>query len=301
MPNLVWEARHGWPTIEMSRNLRQEHSGLTYTLTFIPIQVLLPGWWIAPVWLAGLWALFREARWGRYRAFPVAYIVSFVLVGIFVGNRPYYFAALYAVLIAAGAIVADGVTQGTRRFFSTRRPKRRMVWRSRRSAVAFIVVLAALDLPISLPILPARALSTVPLQEVNYNLGETIGWPQLVATVAHVYRSLAPSERAGAAIVTDNYGEAGAIDHYGRAYGLPSAYSGHNSYWWWGPPRSSGPTIAVSLDRSSLSPYFRHISLAARIHNSEGVSNDEQGAPVWICRGRTGSWPAIWPAFKHYG
>jgi 4-amino-4-deoxy-L-arabinose transferase-like glycosyltransferase len=301
-PTLIWEAKYHWPTIEMSRNLHQEHSGLADSITFLPIQLLLPGWWVAPVWISGLWALWREPRLHPYRAFAVAYALLFVVIGVYMGDRPYYFAGLYAVLLGAGAIVADGVVHGTRRFFSLRRPKRRLVWRSPGTVIAMILVLAAIDLPLALPILPARALATVPLQGINYNLGETIGWPQLVATVAHIYRSLPPAERSSTTIVTDNYGEAGAFDRYGGSFGLPQAYSGHNNYWWWGPPKpATGTTIAVGLASPMLRHYFGSVTLAQRFHNAQGVDNDEEGTYIWLCRDQKKPWPEIWGQFRHYG
>jgi 4-amino-4-deoxy-L-arabinose transferase-like glycosyltransferase len=302
-PNLVWQAQHHWPSIEMSRNLRREHSGLGPSFSFIVIQLLLPGWWIAPVWIAGLWALWRQQRFRPYRSFAVAYAFLFVLIGVFIGDRPYYFAALYAVLVGPGAIVTEGVALGGRRFLSERARRRRLIWRSRRAAVLFVLVLGVINLPLSLPFLPAKVLATVPLQALNYNLGESIGWQELVAIVSSVDRSLTASQRAQVAIVTENYGEAGAIDRYGPALGLPQAYSGHNSYWSWGPPKpATGITIAVGFfDASALRPYFSHVTLAARIRNPQGVENDEQGGVVWLCWAQRAPWPAIWPDFRHFG
>jgi hypothetical protein len=302
-PTLVWEARHGWPAIEMSRSLHREHSGLGYTLTFLPIQLLLPGWYVAPVWMAGWWALWRGGPFRPYRAFAVAYALLFVIVGVFMGDRPYYIGPLYVVLLAAGAVVTEKVVEGRRRFFSERPPARRVIWRSRGAAALFVLLFAVLMLPVALPILPARTLATVPLQDVNYNLGETIGWQQLLSTVARVYRSLPAPERSSAVILASNYGEAGSVDRYGPAMGLPGAFSGHNSYWWWGLPRpAEGTTIAVGYDPPDfLRRYFRRVTLAARVENAQGVSNDEEGAPVWLCRGQKQPWPRIWPEFKHYG
>lgn len=301
-PTLVWQAQHGWPTLEMSSNLRQDHSGLGYSLTFVPIQLLLPGWWVAPVWLAGLWALWREDRFRPYRAFAVAFVSLFVLVGVFLGDRPYYVAPLYAVLLAAGALVTEEVVRGERRFFSTGPPGRRLIWRSSRAAIGFVALMAVLALPLSLPVLPASALATVPLQDINYNLGETIGWQELVDDVATVYRSLPPAERTTTAIVTANYGEAGAIDRYGPALGLPRAFSGHNSYWWWGSPiPATGTAIVVGFGRPRLlERFFGWVTLAGQVRNSQGVDNDEQGASIWLCREQRAPWPAIWSFFRHY-
>ena len=60
VPNLLWQADHGWPTLAMSAALREKHSGAGYSVTFVILQFVLPGLWAAPVWLAGLWALLRD-------------------------------------------------------------------------------------------------------------------------------------------------------------------------------------------------------------------------------------------------
>jgi hypothetical protein len=124
----------------------------------------------------------------------------------------------------------------------------------------------------------------------------------MVGEIASVYRSLSPAERETAVILTSNYGEAGAVDRYGPALGLPTAYSGHNSFWWWGPPpEPRGATIAVGFDPAYLRPYFGNIELAGRLRNGFGVQDDEEGQPVWICRDARQAWAEIWPSLRHYG
>ncbi len=304
LPNLLWQAGHGWPALAMSGSLQQEHSGLGYALKFVFIQFALPGWWAAPVWLAGLWALWREPRFRAYRAFAAAYGLLFVFLIVVIADRPYYLGPLYLALFGAGAIVTGEVVQGSRRFFSPTQPSRRLLWRSPRAAIAWILVLGVLFLPMALPILPAHWLHTVPLQKINYNLGEEVGWPELVRTVAGVYDSLPASERATTAIVTGNYGEAGAVDRYGPALGLPPAYSGHNNYWWWGPPPAGATTaivIGLDADGAWLRRYWASVTLAGRVRNAAGVDNDEEGMPVWLCRGLKRPWRVIWPDFRQYG
>jgi hypothetical protein len=285
----------------MSRNLRAEHGGLGNTLKFVGIQLLLPGWWTLPVWVAGLLSLLREPRERWARAFGVAYLLLYMVIGLTIGDRPYYLAPLYAVLFAAGAIVAGEVVAGVRRFWSARPPGRRLVWRSKRRATVFVVVAAVLDLAVALPVLPAHWLHTVPLQKVNYNLGEEIGWPELTATVSRVWRSLPADERAHAVILTSNYGEAGAIDLYGPRLGLPTAYSGHNNVWWWGrPPDGTTTVVTIGFSPGYSRHFFRDTSVVASIRNSAGVENDEEGMPVAIARGPRLPWPQLWPLLRHY-
>jgi hypothetical protein len=160
-------------------------------------------------------------------------------------------------------------------------------------------VLAALQLPITLPVLPVSVVHDTPIVALNYDAGETIGWPAFVREIETAYRSLPPAERSATVVLTSNYGEAGAVDHFGPAEGLPAAYSGHMSFWYWGPPPARATSaIVVGYQRSQLT-FCGSVRLAAHLDNLVGVSDDEQGAPVWICQHLTRTWQAIWPAQKH--
>ncbi len=306
VPNLLWQADHGWPTLAMSGALRVKHSGAGYSVTFVILQFVLPGLWAASVWLAGLWALLRDRRLRDYRAFAVAYLLLFVVLMVAMGDRPYYLGPLYLVLFGAGAVVAAGVIDGSRRFFSEEPPAvrpARSMWRSPAAAYTWIVLLAVIFLPLSLPVLPANWLHTIPLQKINYNLGEEIGWPDLTKTVAGVYDSLSPAERSRTVIVTGNYGEAGALQRYGPAYGLPLVYSGQNNFHLWGrPPTRATTVIAVGMgeDPRWLEQYVGEVARTARIDNAAGVDNEEQGQSIWLCRQPLRPWAQLWPAFQHY-
>ena len=300
-PNLIWQAANGWPTLAMDANLRAEHSGLGYAIKYPLITVLALGLFVAPVWMSGAWALWRDARWARYRAFAIAFAFGFVVLWIVIPDRFYYQFGIFPVLLAAGALVTEQVADGTRSFFRAE-PRRRMLWRSRGWAVGLVIGSGVVMLPLALPVLPESALATVPLQKANYNLGEEIGWQDLTRQVANVWRSLPRSERSSVVILTQNYGEAGAIDRYGRDFGLPRPFSGHNSFWSWGPPHPErGTTIAIGYDASALDSYFGQCTLAARVHNRANVDNEENGHPITICTEQRAPWSAIWSHFKHYG
>ncbi len=211
-----------------------------------------------------------------------------VLAGVFMatGAKPYYLAGLLPVLIGAGAVEVDG-------------------WLARgRSSVRTVALAAAvtasgvIGATVALPVLPAR--STAPVLALNEDVGETIGWPELAQTVAAVYRGLPSADRA--VILTGNYGQAGAIDRYGPALGLPRAYSGHNAYTEWGPPPAAArPVIVVGLRASTVAASLRDCALAARIDNRVGVENEEQGTRVMVCRGPRAPWSELWPSLRRLG
>ena len=89
-----------------------------------------------------------------------------------------------------------------------------------RRRVAVYCVAAAVSAVISLPVLPAAALARFPVQKINYDLGEEIGWPSQVELLASVWTRCPPPSGA-ATLLAGNYGEAGAVDRYGAAFGLP--------------------------------------------------------------------------------
>jgi hypothetical protein len=157
------------------------------------------------------------------------------------------------------------------------------------TAVAMLIVL---------PVLPEADIAWT--YKINPTLGETVGWPQFVQTVDGVWKSLPPRPRARAVILTGDYGEAGAINELGRGTGLPTAVSGKNSEWWWGPgnPRATtvvavipGPVdISASAAAADLRHFFTHVRVAATLSNPYGTHNQEWAGHVYICTGLRHPW-----------
>jgi hypothetical protein len=116
--------------------------------------------------------------------------------------------------------------------------------------------------------------------------------------VARVYKGLPPSQRASAVLFTGNYGEAGAIDRFGPAHGLPRAFSGHNAYARFGiPPGSAGPVIVLGYHDPRAT--FADCRLAATIDNGVELDNEEQGGSVFVCQSPRRPWHQAWPALRH--
>jgi hypothetical protein len=289
-PDVIWQAMHGWPEGDIFRALQTAagHNRAVYW----PAQVLYTGLVLTPVWVAGLvWSLRSEAA-SRFR--PVALGCVIVIALQFVlGGKAYYPGSAYTFLLAAGCIPLE-------RWLTARRPLSSAIRRTAGMGAAMLAggVLAA---PVALAVLPARALHTVPLQKINYDLGEEIAWPGQVALVAREYEALPAAQRRHTAILTGNYGEAGAIERYGPGMGLPQAYSGANNFWLWGPPPATDSSaIVVSMDPAFLDREFSHVRRVATFWNGLGVSDDEQGTPIYLATGLRSSWERSWPAFRDY-
>jgi hypothetical protein len=103
-------------------------------------------------------------------------------------------------------------------------------------------------------------------------------------------------------VLASNYGEAGAVDRFGPGFGLPRAYSGHMAFWYWGPPpASAGTVVAVGFSAAQLTGVCGQLRLAAHLNNQLGVTDQEQGAPVWVCQRAGQPWLRIWPRLRDFG
>jgi hypothetical protein len=285
-PDLIWQAAHGWPSFDVFHTLQGQagHNRATYWLA----QILFTGPVLAPVWITGaIWSVRSDAA-RRFRPVGIACVIAIVTQFV-LGGKAYYPGGAYTFLLAAGCVPLE-------RWLATRR-----AWRPATLMGAAMLVGGVVAAPITLSVLPARALATVPLQKINYDLAETIGWPQEVALVAREYRALPPGQRAATTILAGNYGEAGALDRYGPADGLPPVFSGANNFWYWGPPPARDrAAIAINVDPSLLRRLFTTVRQVAVFHNGLGVSDDEQGATVYRATGLRTSWAAAWPLLRDF-
>ncbi len=289
-PDVMWQSMHEWPSLDVFRSL-QTAAGQN-RLTYWPAQIFYTGVALTPVWIAGaVWSL-RSAQARRFR--PVAIACTIVVLAQFVlGGKPYYPGAAFTFLLAAGAVPLE-------RWLATRKPLASRISPAAAMGAAMLIC-GAIGAPVAIPVLPARTLHTVPLQKINYDLAETIAWPKLAALVAHDYDALPGPQRRQTTILTGNYGEAGAIDRYGPGLGLPQVYSGANNFWLWGPPPAAdSAAVAVNIDPALLRREFTHVRRVATFWNGLGISDDEQGAQIYIATGLKSSWAQAWAAFRDY-
>jgi hypothetical protein len=281
-PNFLWQAANGWPSLEYTFNHKSAQSIDFSPLTFLVQQLALIGPLAIPLWLMGLVWLFRDHE---RRTLGFAALVPFVIY-LFAG-KSYYVGPLHPILIAAGACALEEMT------------RHRLRWLRPAAAVALTVQAAAL-LPLTLPVLPEAAMARSPLPEARKDFADTVGWHDLVDQVAAIYDSLPPADRRTAVILTNNYGEAGAVNTYGPAQGLPTAGSGELSYYYWRPASLDGPVITVGIDPAFLATLFRSCTEAGTITNSYGLHNEEYGAPLEVCRGPLLPLDQLWPELKAF-
>lgn len=301
LPYVLWQLRHGFATLEFMRNAAEQKNAPTDPLAFLLGQFRLMHPFGALVWLPGLVSLLAAAKARRFRFLGIAYVVIFLIFALQNG-KPYYLSGYYPVLLAAGGVVLEQLASA-----------RGLRWPTLALA-ALLIAGGAASLPLVLPVLPpetylryARSLGVTPGGEerdqparLGQHYADMFGWRELAETVARVFRTLTPEEQAKATIFCQNYGQAGAIDYFGRRLGLPRAISSHNSYWIWGPgKRTAEVVIVIGGDVRDYERLFEHHEIAAVIDHPYARSF-ERNLPVSVCRGGRFSLGDLWPRLRRF-
>jgi len=298
LPNLIWQWVHQFPTYQLLNGVAHSDKNVKLPpLKFLAEQVnilLIVG---APLWIGGLgWLAFaKSARAWRFVA--LVYVV-FLAMMIAMHAKDYYLTPIYPVLFAAGAVAFGRWT--------------RRGW----PAVVYTVVLAYLLVrvtgPIVLTMLPPEKYSafaerfgankinsekfTSPLPQP---LSDRFGWTEMAKGFAERYNALPPDVRARTAIFCGNYGEASAVNILGPQYGLPTAISGHQNYFYWGWNGYTGDSVLTLGDKREdyTDTYAEVTDLGA--FDAPWIMDHEHHHYFWL-QHRKRTYAQDWPEFKYW-
>jgi hypothetical protein len=298
LPHILWQIRYDWPTVEFIREASRGKMLVNTPLSFLLDQVKNMQPIALPVWGAGLVALFAAPGLRRYRLLGILFVTVTIILVLNRTSRSGYLAAAYPMLFAAGGA-----------WWETRLEQRWL-------RVAFVVVILVgglATMPLAVPLLPvgtylrySAALGVAPGTDEKSELGrlpqffaDRQHWDAFVDQVGAAWDRLTPEEQRRAAVLTNNYGEAGAIELFGRARDM-AALSGHNNYWLWGPgDRPGDPLIVLSRSRAHVEALFRDVEQVGETDCGDCMPY-ENHLPIFIGRGIRKPLAEQWPAFKHF-
>ena len=268
VPNLVWEAGHGWTSVHWFINPPSSATDESRPL-FVGNVLLLTHLVAVPVAIAGIVSLVRD------RALrPLGWtVVGAVLAYLALGGKSYY--ALPSVLfaLAAGAVPFD-------RWATARR--------LRLVGSLFVALLVAM-LPLGLPVLPFRTADRLGIVGARSDYQDEVGWYQLAWDVER-------HARGADVVIALNYGEACALELFGRE--LPPVASGHVTFRYWRPHVAGRRAVVIGFPRADAG-FCRGYRVVGRIRMP--VDNEERGAPIARCT-LSGPLAQVWPrVLAEYG
>jgi 4-amino-4-deoxy-L-arabinose transferase-like glycosyltransferase len=300
-PYLLWQSANHWPTLEYWTNygsLRVYQASVQQFITNILIY-LSP--LLLPIWLIGIYRIFRPLNGVHYGFLGLLFLVTMVLM-FALHATPRLIIELFIPLLAAGAVCSEEITTGLRRGN----------W-IKAAAAVYLLAAGAINISFSLPVIPMDLLPAVirpfqylyqPLREFNYGsnnppifLSGRVGWEDLVREVAGVYNSLPPEDRSVAGIYADFYVTAGAVDQFGPQYKLPHAVSGSLTYYLWGPGYSWDVMIIITDRTNKMAVFFEKCEQKA-VTQREYVGSTR--FYIFVCRKPKVPPDAIWSSVKYF-
>jgi Dolichyl-phosphate-mannose-protein mannosyltransferase len=286
LPNLIWQAMHGWPVFHHMNELKKTQLvNLEYRDYFLDLFSLCSLFTL--IWLAGLYSLIFDRAQRGYRWLGYSSIFVLLLIWILHG-KAYYVLGLLPFLFACGACFLENYFDGRRMWINV-------------CILIFFVSAALISLPFALPVFGFEKLdeygkktscwATYPFSRwedgkehsISQIFADMTGWKEMAGYVQYAYRRLSPEEQLSCTIYAErNYGYAGAIHFYGKDFKLPEPITFLESYTIWAPDSiPSGPMIYLNMDTAGISKLFGDIELI-------GVVKDkyfrEKGLGIWLCR-----------------
>jgi len=302
LPFILWNMQHDFAHLEFANNAARLKYASQNPVTFFSGMIMLYNPVTLPVWLTGFYVLLmRTQREQRIIGIIVLSVLAILIINI--NSKAEYFNPAAVAVIAAGAVQIEQWLSGRLTFLRN---------------IYGITVLATgvLMMPMAIDILSVERLSSymetigiAPPNTEGHSMGalpqhfaDRHGWKELTADVLIVYKQLDSAEQQHTMIYVQNYGEAAAIDFYGRQKGLPPAMSGHNNYWIWGNDRLDERVdvlIAVGGEAGDYLDTFEDIELV-KYHNSRFAMPYESNLPIYVCRKPRMSIKQIWQTTKHF-
>lgn len=287
LPNILWQVLHEFPVFRHISELAATQFVHVSIAGFITDQFLffLPA---LPVWIAGLFFLFRNPEARKWRVFGWMYVATLVILLAF-SAKSYYTLGAYPVLIAAGAAWMERKTAESMRWIRFALP-------------VFMLATGLPLLPLLLPVFPPeqeaaymqRIRNTPGLEaglrwedgqyhSLPQDFADMLGWREVADLAGQAFQ--ASPDRQNTLIYAENYGLAGAIEQFGKPYGIDHVLCFSDNYRYWLPdslPAGFNTLIYVNDELGDDMPgFFEQIDKIGELNMPLSRQN---GTQVYLCR-----------------
>jgi 4-amino-4-deoxy-L-arabinose transferase-like glycosyltransferase len=288
LPNLLWQYNRHFPVFVHMEELNRTQLQYIQPTAFIADQFFmnLPAVF---VWLAGLYFTIFKIN-GAFRFIAWAYFFV-ILILLFFHGKSYYSLGVYPVLFAFGAVQLERFADAHWR-----------IWR-----YAFIVIPVAIGIaviPLLLPVAKPANLATwykksgidklgflkwedLRNHELPQDFADMLGWKEMTDKAGKVWMGLSEEEKKHTTIFADNYGQAGALNFYGKEYHFPEVYSDNASFLYWLPDSLSIENLLlITDDHQEMEHDFIHDFSSAELRDS--ITNPfarEHGSLIILLKG----------------
>jgi MFS family permease len=285
LPNLIWQYLHGWPVVyHMGELRRTQMVNLTYSYFFIDIFSL--NLVSSLVWITGLISLLVLKQEKEKRFIGVASLLV-ILFFLFSKGKGYYILGIIPFLFAAGGYVLEKYLKSRLNYINY-------------VVLAITLFFSLIALPFGIPLLSMDSLLKYKertahliiypfyrwedgkIHNISQIYADMTGWKELTGYVANAYNQLSKEEQGKCTIYAErDYGNAAAINFYGKKFNLPDAITFLESYVMWAPDTiPDGPFIYVNSEVGDIKKLFNNVREIGCINNAY---SREKGLFVFLC------------------
>ncbi len=288
LPNITWQMQNNYPSLEFYKNISSYKNVFTPPLAFFLNQLLQMSPATFPLWFAGIIFLMFSKKTKDFRFLTVLFLSLFLIVMISGTSRPDRLAFAYPAVFAGGSL-----------FFEDIILKHNLKW-FKVVLISFLYAGLAITIPVILPYFNYETVGAYtkflglntevetgnkpPLPQL---IADRIGWEEKFNLVLNAYNALPRAEQKETIIAAGNYGQAGAIELFGKKYNLPNVVCGHNTYYLWSKSKLNGNVLlqlANGRDSTRLKERFENIEAYPGEFSNPYVTSHENNLRVFICK-----------------
>ena len=289
LPNTLWQIQYHLPVVFHMKELQRTQLQYVDTPGFLIDQILmnLP---CVFVWIAGFWfaAFTQKGKPYRFAAWAYVFVITLLIV---LHGKNYYSIGVYPLLFALGSFHLEQFTLQRRKYLQ----------------YVFVLVIFILGLPFVPAALPVaspekldRYYKLIEFSNTNIlkwedlqhhplpqDFADMLGWEEMTQKVTAAYNILDSSEKQHTILFCDNYGEAGAVNFYGKKYHLPEAYSDNASFLYWLPHSMHIDNIILLTDdqQEMQHAFIKNFSYAVVNDSVTNVYARERGSLIITLKG----------------
>lgn len=288
-PNLIWQLTHHLPVTTHMRQLKEYQLDYNKPSDFIMQELMVNGIALF-VWLTGLVFLAFSVRLHKFQFLAVAFVLIFTFL-LVMNGKPYYLFGAFPMLFAAGGF-------GFERWLKT------SGYALRGLVIAVFTIPNFILFPIVLPLLPINQTLaffrftqkdlpfldfTVTWEDhkthpMTQDYADMFGWDEMTVLVDKAWKTLTPEQQKHTQIFADNYGDAGAVHHFGKQYNLPDVISLNSSFTLWAPDNLNAQYIIYVDDQGggNIDSFKQCLESYHKIGEVENPLAREKGTAVFI-------------------
>jgi len=307
IPYLIWQSKNNWEFLSFAQNYAGSYSYIASLPEFIWNQFIANNVVNFPVWFLGLFLLLFSKDWIKYRFFGITYIILFLLLFI-AGAKFYFLIPMYSILLAVGSIKLEKIVSK----FKTNSLKHNFI----RYVMPVIYVIFSLPiLAMSMPLLSVESFihltkymgltagvrhSYTRIHQLPQHFADRFGWEEMVREISKVYENIPSDKKENVGIMTQNWGEASAINFYRHNYSLPEATCVEGWYYYETLRKKDFKEIYISfgLSESELFDIFDSVEQKGFFTHDYCIPH-ENNTPVYLCSSPKYDLNKYWIIFRN--